>query len=80
MRALSGTCKLINLANVREACGTLNGDAVLCSAARCDTEAKKCVAFSKLGEVCDEAKGLRCELPGDCVEGKCLVPDPSTCK
>lgn len=78
-------CAKLQLAATGQPCGFVNGKEVECSGGGTCRLAQgqqqgTCVAPAKDGASCDATNGPDCLSPASCDNGKCNVPDPSSCK
>lgn len=78
-------CAKLPVAATGQPCGFVNGKDIQCSGGgTCKLgqgqQQGTCVAPAKDGASCDPTNGPDCLSPASCVNGKCTVPDPSSCK
>ncbi len=78
-------CASISVADAGQPCGIVNNTFVGCGAAgHCTIPQGQtkgtCQAAAADGASCDPQNGPTCMAPAICVNGKCTLPDPSSCK
>jgi hypothetical protein len=78
-------CETIQTADAGQPCGLINGGYVSCNAAgHCSIPQGQsqgtCQAHAADGASCDDTNGPSCLSPALCLNGKCTLPDPSSCK
>ena len=78
-------CETVQAADDGQPCGLVNGAFVTCSAAgHCTIPQGQsqgtCQAHAADGATCDNTNGPGCLAPAICLNGKCTLPDPSSCK
>jgi hypothetical protein len=70
-------CGAVPFAALGESCGYPGGTPIYCTAdASC--QADRCVALPADGNPCDPDIG--CLYPANCLEGRCVIPDTSSCR
>jgi hypothetical protein len=83
MGQATGTCVKVSLAPPGSPCGVINGAFTECSGGGICVLASAttgtCQAAILDGMPCDAANGPGCLSPATCTNGKCAVPDPSSC-
>jgi hypothetical protein len=74
------SCLHYTVADAGAACGT----GTACGAGSCttdpETQKATCVANAADGTSCDAASGPFCSAPARCVDTRCMLPDPSSCR
>lgn len=78
--AAAKKCVAVKLLAVGDACGgqVLNAKCVATAFCPAGSTSAKCTAYKAKGEACTATD--RCTPYTACLDGKCAVPDPSTCK
>lgn len=78
-------CQAIKVADANKACGIVGSDFFECTTSgHCKLASGKlsgtCLAHAADGADCDAVNGPNCMPPALCVNKKCTLPDPSSCK
>ncbi len=75
---VSGTCKKTPLKKEGEACVS-RAD---CAGGYCDSTTSRCVLFKSVGDRCERSSkyGNTCLYPGECIDGRCEIPDLTKCR
>jgi hypothetical protein len=76
---LTRQCTQTHVAGTNQACGIVGNSLVGCTAGATCFRAR-CMPPAADGASCDPMNGLSCLAPAQCISGKCLVPDPASCR
>jgi hypothetical protein len=79
---ISNVCQAVGYAGAGQPCGLVNMGYTVCSAnGHCSGQLMgNCVAAAADGAACNAANGPNCQLPAQCINSVCTLPDTSTCK
>jgi hypothetical protein len=79
---ISNVCQAFTFANAGEPCGLVNMGYSVCAAnGRCTGMLNgNCMAAAADGAACNATNGPNCQLPAQCINSVCVLPDTSTCK
>ncbi len=81
----TNVCQTIQIADAGQPCGIVNGTYVGCSASgHCSLPQGQtqgtCQAHAADGAKCDNINGPTCLAPAVCMNGNCVVSDPTSCQ